>query len=314
MADTKITALTANTDPLVTDIMPLVDDPGGSAATQKATILTLQGVFSAGMLPGGRLTLTTGTPVTTADVTGGTTLYYTPYLHDNIRLYDGTTWRTVSFTEKSITLVGTTASKPYDVFGYLSAGTLALELLIWTNATTRATALAYQNGRLVKSGVATRLYLGTIYINASGGQTDSSVTKRFVWNYYNRVGRILSKNDATQHNYATGTWRSWNGDATQIVEFVIGVSESPNELHLLAQGNTGNTAQQWLMSMGYDVTNAELENYFRVNGQDTTIFTAGISAPHLAAAGYHYYSALEYAVAGSNSAFLLYHMRVLILG
>lgn len=38
MADAKITALTANTTPLSTDLLPIVDDPGGTPETQKATI------------------------------------------------------------------------------------------------------------------------------------------------------------------------------------------------------------------------------------------------------------------------------------
>lgn len=41
MADTKITGLTANTAPLITDILPMVDDPGGTPATQKITIANL---------------------------------------------------------------------------------------------------------------------------------------------------------------------------------------------------------------------------------------------------------------------------------
>lgn len=41
MADAKITALTENTAPLGTDIMPMVDDPGGTPLTQKITITNL---------------------------------------------------------------------------------------------------------------------------------------------------------------------------------------------------------------------------------------------------------------------------------
>lgn len=37
MADTTITALAANTTPLVTDIVPMVDDPTGTPVTQKIT-------------------------------------------------------------------------------------------------------------------------------------------------------------------------------------------------------------------------------------------------------------------------------------
>lgn len=38
MADQKITALTANTAPIGSDILPMVDDPSGTPATQKVTI------------------------------------------------------------------------------------------------------------------------------------------------------------------------------------------------------------------------------------------------------------------------------------
>jgi len=38
MADTKTTALTANTDPQVADLLVIVDDPGGSPVTQKITL------------------------------------------------------------------------------------------------------------------------------------------------------------------------------------------------------------------------------------------------------------------------------------
>ena len=41
MADTKISALGANTTPALTDIVPLVDDPGGTPVTQKITIANL---------------------------------------------------------------------------------------------------------------------------------------------------------------------------------------------------------------------------------------------------------------------------------
>lgn len=46
MPDTKITALTANTSPIATDIMPMVDDPGGTPATQKITLANLKAFFN----------------------------------------------------------------------------------------------------------------------------------------------------------------------------------------------------------------------------------------------------------------------------
>ena len=45
--DAKITALDANTTPASTDLTVIVDDPGGTPATQKMTIDTLDDYFSA---------------------------------------------------------------------------------------------------------------------------------------------------------------------------------------------------------------------------------------------------------------------------
>lgn len=47
MADQKITALTANTTPATTDLLPMVDDPSGTPATQKITISNLLKVIDA---------------------------------------------------------------------------------------------------------------------------------------------------------------------------------------------------------------------------------------------------------------------------
>lgn len=41
MADSKITGLTENTSPLVTDLAVMVDDPGGTPLTQKITLANL---------------------------------------------------------------------------------------------------------------------------------------------------------------------------------------------------------------------------------------------------------------------------------
>ena len=175
----------------------------------------------------GRITLTSGTPVTTADVTGATSIYFTPYKGDQIGLFDGTYWDILAFAELTLSLAGYTASKPYDIFAYNNSGAVALESLVWTDATTRATALVYQNGILVKSGTTTRRYLGTIYINSSGGQTDDSNTKRFVWNYYNQKDRQIKRTESTAHTYNSSTPREWNNNAAIRVYFVLGLIEEP---------------------------------------------------------------------------------------
>jgi hypothetical protein len=181
--------------------------------------------------PGGRLTLTTALPVTTADVTGATTVYYTPYIHDVIALWDGAQWTPVTFTEQSLALGTVTNALPYDVFGYLSAGVLAIEKLAWTNTTTRATGITLQGGRYCKTGDKTRLYLGTFHTTSttttedSGGGASQSGGKRFLWNMYNRVSRSQSVIDTTDSwSYTTDTIRQANAATGNKCEFILGLA------------------------------------------------------------------------------------------
>lgn len=188
-------------------------------------------------VPCGRLTLTSGLPVTTADVTAATTLYYTPAGSCNsVALYDGTAWSLAAFAQVSIAVPATT-SQMYDVFGYDNAGVFALELTAWTNDTTRATALVLQDGVYVKTGALTRRYLGSFRTTAVSGQTEDSLTKRYVWNYYNRVPRALVVTDATASwTYTTATVRQANGSTANQVDIVVGIAEAPLDLTLNVLG------------------------------------------------------------------------------
>ena len=80
----------------------------------------------------GRLTLTSGSPVTTADVTAATTLYYTPYTGNSISLFDGTsTWTVRTFSELSLSLSGYTANTNYDIYAFWNGSAVALESQTW---------------------------------------------------------------------------------------------------------------------------------------------------------------------------------------
>jgi len=184
--------------------------------------------------PGGRLTLTSGTPVTTSDVTGATSIYYTPYVSNVITLWDGYRWHPIEFSEYTLALGTLSSGKPYDVFAYLSSGALACEVLVWTNDTTRATAITIQDGRYCKSGDKTRLYLGTFYTTATtttedseGGTTTQVGGKRYLWNMYNRVRRSLRVVDtADSWTYSTASWRRADGASagSNEVAYVTGLN------------------------------------------------------------------------------------------
>jgi hypothetical protein len=126
----------------------------------------------------GRLTLTTGTPVTTTDVTAATTVFYTPMPGCNqITLWNGTATIVDTLTETSIAVPATT-SQMYDVFAFDNAGAVNIELLAWTNDTTRATAITVQNGFLCKAGAPARRYVGSFRTTTVSGQTEDSAAKR----------------------------------------------------------------------------------------------------------------------------------------
>lgn len=135
---------------------------------------------------GGRLSLSSSDPL--GEASGAASLYYLPYSSEQIALYSGSTWSyaTIPTAGVSVAFSGGTASKPHDVFIYDSAGTLTLDLVAWTDGTTRATALTRQDGVYVKSGATSRRFLGTVYLDGSKQCTDSGTT-RHLQNWDNRV-------------------------------------------------------------------------------------------------------------------------------
>lgn len=150
----------------------------------------------------GRLTLTSGSPRPTADVASSSNILFTPYLGNKISLYGNvyggsSSWATISFSETTIALSGLTAGTLYDLFAYNNAGTLAFDApLAWASTIARSTGIVFQNGRYVKSGDPTRLYIGTFRAltatttcdtTASSVVNVSTSTGRFVWNYFNRL-------------------------------------------------------------------------------------------------------------------------------
>lgn len=199
-----------------------------------------------------RLTLTSGTAVTTGDVTGAGTLYCAPYKGNRIALYDGASWNVRTSAEFSLALT-LTSGKPYDIFCYDNAGVPALEALVWTNDTTRATALTTQNGVLAKTGVTTRRYLGTIYASGSN-TTEDSVAKRYVWNYYHRVRRPMRVVEATATwAYQTNTYRQARATATNQLDYVQGVSEDQLAAAVTVSVSSDQTIGLVRMSVGIGV-------------------------------------------------------------
>lgn len=247
---------------------------------------------------GGRLTLTSATPVTTSDVTGASTLYYTPCVSDLVSLYTGVAWRTYTFSELSLSLSGYTAAKPYDLFLYDNSGTLTLESAAWTNGTTRATAITQQDGTWVKSGDATWLYLGTIYTSGTG-TTEDSTSKRFVWNQYHRQQRKMKVADSTNSwTYTTAAFRPWNNSTANRFGCVLGQPEAV--VSVAGNGISSSNTSITIAGVGLDsttVNSADVNTPGAASGYLTHQNFCYLGYPGI---GYHYFQMLEYGGTGAT--------------
>jgi len=247
----------------------------------------------------GRLTLTSGTAVTTSDVTGATSIYFTPYLGNRISLYDGANWKFYTFTERTLALGTLTASLPYDVFIYDNSGTLTMESLAWTNGTTRATALVLQDGVLSRTGSLTRRYLGTFFTTATT-TTEDSASKRHVWNMYNRERRNLLANDATvSWTYTTDTWRQANGISANQVSVIAG-QPTLVEANLQALSHSSDASNRF-SAIGVGSTSSASGDTlgYRAGGSYADYGFATIKT--FQPAGYQYYAWIERSTASGTT-------------
>jgi hypothetical protein len=243
----------------------------------------------------GRLTLTTGVPVTIADVLTAATLYYAPYNGTQIALYDGSSeWNIRTFSELSLDVSGFTTGKNYDIWCYDNSGTPTLDSTIWTDDTTRATALTRQNGILVKTGATTHRYLGTIRMSAAG-QTEDSDAKRFVINHYNKVKRRLYLPYNTAHTYNSGTWRAWNNDTAARLQFItLGEEAISIGMIIICTGTSG---RKVAATLAVDMTNnATMPNFEWAIATQIRAHTYFTLSP--LSAGFHYIQAVQSATDG----------------
>lgn len=184
------------------------------------------------------------------------------------------------------------------MFVYNNTGTLALELsAAWTNDTTRADALALQNGLYVKSGTTTRLWVGTIRTTGTT-TTEDSLTKRFVWNAYNQVRRSMQAIDTTDTwTYTTATWRQANASTANQLAFVIGYQQSLTA-SITVSTNNGNGPNR-AISVGEDsTTTPSTIKAFTSGGASEPLY---VPYDNMLSAGYHFLAWLEYSGVGGTT-------------
>jgi hypothetical protein len=289
------------------------------------------------MIPGGRLTLETGVPVSSSDQTAKTTIYYTPFRHGYVPLYNGTTWYTASFSELSQALSNNTtspaaaaASTVYDLFVWNNAGTITLSrgpayAVSTAGSTSRGTGagtteLEMVNGRRVNKYAITNgpaaqrgLYVGTIATDANGGNGQLNVmiapsaasggaaNRVDIWNEYNQVDIIsINRDSADSWNYSTATWRSANNSTSNRITVVTG---QPTAVSARATNISSNASTiQNRVGIGLNATNAfaGFPASYKTSGtvESVSCEYAGVLS------GLNYLQRLEYAEAGGTSAWV----------
>lgn len=218
-----------------------------------------------GTLPQGYLTPVSGQPIITADSTGATAIYYTPYLGNLVPIYNGSVYVNTPFTEQTLTLsAGSQAiSNIYDVFAFSNSGTFTIAFgPSWTagggsvtvgsgarGTGVGSTALTRLNGILVNSvaisaannGATTYsiaanqgTYLGSVFIDTSAGQVTNHISygqtrKRGIWNYYNRQQITIRAGDGTASWAPAAPFaiRFSNNSSSNYAYSFVGVAEEP---------------------------------------------------------------------------------------
>lgn len=239
----------------------IMDGTTAGGAPQASEAYVQAQLASAGvsmlLAPQGRLTLTSGTPIMTANVAGAIRLYYTPAAGNRVPIYSGTAFSLTPFAEIFCDTTDATKSPAacvpsslYDLFVWSDGGTVRLSRgPAWSagggsntsrGAGAGSTALTMVDGILVNANAITNgpaancgTYVGTVMTDASsqlnmvfgGSSAGGTAAILGVWNAYNRVQVQARARDTTvSWSYTPAAIRSVNGSNNNRVTFVTGLA------------------------------------------------------------------------------------------
>lgn len=249
---------------------------------------------TASIPPQGRLTCRSNDPVDSGTAnTARTTIYYLPYVGNQVPNFNGSTWELLTIPDAGISLALESNSSNtgyhadnglFDIYLYNDSGTNRLVTgPAWTSNTVRSQTLTRQAGLLVNNGSQTArygtgtastltmaayrgTYLGTARMYEAGytmfykGGSASGGTAGYLglWNYYNRIRCCATVIDSgIEYSYTTSTWRSKRASVANRISFISGVAEDTidtNSYDLVTSYTEGGGTV--LEGIGLDVTNS----------------------------------------------------------
>ena len=337
--DVSIPALTQKVSPVSADKI-MIADSAASDALKYATVSSIAAAGSVASLngqtgalafitpPQGRLTLQTVTAVMSTTQSAKTTIYYTPYVGNQIPIYDGTNMVHTAFAELSVATTDATkspaaigASKVNDWFVWNDGGTIRVgHGPDWTTDIARSagTALVLVNGIYLNNASITNgpaasrgTYVGTTRSNSSSqldwiyGASAAGGTAALlnVWNMYNRVNVTTTVTDSNASwntaTSATPAALDTGGAGSGLNNRISAVSGIPEDgVRIALFGSLAPAAAASAfgdIGFGLDVTNAFDK---RARGQSTS---GGVTVLHVGACelayapqtGFHFWQALQ---------------------
>lgn len=303
-----------------------------SASAAASSAASLAGVV--GMSPpGGRVTLTPGTPFPTADVAGVSTIYYTPALSEWLRIYDGSNDILTQFAELSLALdnnsghsgyhqsgenfdlflcnssgvkLGTGPAWSSDTARGTGAGTTELEFYkgLWRNKNT----ITLRTGALVGNTVSIPARQATLvgsFRATADGQASDTLLRCLLSNAYNPVPRFMFANAeplGTSWTYTLLTWRQVNGNTANKVEFLQCLSGGPVEATATSQASNSGGVASFYVGIGVNsitVNSAKGGLLPQAPANLVTMGYADYSSP--ASLGYTYLAWLEVSAAAGTT-------------
>lgn len=190
----------------------------------------------------------------TAKGVANTSIYYTPYNHNLISLWNGYRWQTLEFSELTLAIGTVTSNKMFDIFAYIDAGSVAIEKIEWTSDLVRATGVSRQDGRLCKTGDKTRLLLGSFYSNSTTS-TLNITSSMCLANIYNTLKFYAQQREiATSWTYSSSAaFQQVNNSTGNQIDFIISNLKSSLTANMRAKVlNSTATAREVTISVGID--------------------------------------------------------------
>lgn len=273
-----------------------------------------------------RITLSSGVPVMTSDVTGATTIYVTPFGGKNLLIWNGTAFQNHTFEELSqATTDGTkspsavAADKNYDIFVWDDDGTLrATRGPAWSSDTSRGTGAGTSELEVVDGIIVNKVsiangpgarfgtYAGTVRSNSSsqidwkfGGTADGGTAAVLgVWNMFNRVDVWTQVRDSTNTWTGGSGIGAANGSSTNRVSFISGIALDAviSHYHVSAYNTTDYSA----CGIGYDSTSSFSGLAGIAKPSDSGEYVQIAAAYGAADIGFHYMQALDYQIGGGT--------------